>query len=140
MRSTAITVAPWDTAAWAVAVNNFKLNEVTTYHTLLNLNPGSYSTVMNRDTWNRLTEQEQAHLADLRPVYFFYNTTDGAATAMSNISPGNLFTLSAADADALATQMRPFWDEWVQKAEAGGLPGREILDEAVRLMKLYDRN
>lgn len=82
MRSTAITVAPWDTAAWAVAVNNFKLNEVTTYHTLLNLNPGSYSTVMNRDTWNRLTEQEQAHLADLRPVYFFYNTTDGAATAM----------------------------------------------------------
>ena len=29
-------------------VNNFKLNEVTTYHTLLNLNPGSYSTVMNR--------------------------------------------------------------------------------------------
>ena len=32
-------------------VNNFKLNEVTTYHTLLNLNPGSYSTVMNRDTF-----------------------------------------------------------------------------------------
>ena len=35
-------------------VNNFKLNEVTTYHTLLNLNPGSYSTVMNRKVRSRI--------------------------------------------------------------------------------------
>lgn len=121
-------------------VNNFKLNEVTTYHTLLNLNPGSYSTVMNRDAWNRLTLEEQAHLSDLRPVYFFYNTTNGAAAAMADIPPENLLTLSAADTDALASQMQPFWDAWVQKADAAGMPGQEILDEAVRLMKLYDQN
>lgn len=121
-------------------VNNFKLNEVTTYHTLLNLNPGSYSTVMNKDTWNRLTPAEQAHLADLQPVYFFYNTTDGAAAAMSSIPPENLFTLGADDAEALASQMKPFWDEWVRKADAAGMPGQAILDEAVRLTKLYDQN
>jgi len=40
-------------------VNNFKLNEVTTYHTLMNLNPGTYSSVMNKDTWEKLTPEEQ---------------------------------------------------------------------------------
>ncbi|TNE34823.1 MAG: hypothetical protein EP348_10200, partial [Alphaproteobacteria bacterium] len=59
-------------AAWGW-VNNFKLNEVVKYHTLLNLNPGSYSTVMNKDTYNKLTDEEKAHLSDIRPVYFLYN-------------------------------------------------------------------
>ncbi len=121
-------------------VNNFKLNEVTTYHTLVNLNPGTYSTVMNKDAYNKLTDDEKKHLADLLPVYFFYNTTDGAAAAMGSIPPENILTLSAADQEALATTMRPMWDAWVQKANAKGMPGQEILDETVRLLKLYDLN
>ncbi len=121
-------------------VNNFKLNEVTTYHTLLNLNPGSYSTVMNKDTFARLTPQEQQHLVHLNTTYFFNNTTDGAAAAMASIPPENIFTLSATDSEALAVATQPFRDEWVAKADAAGMPGRKILDEAVRLMKLYDQN
>ncbi|WP_159587239.1 TRAP transporter substrate-binding protein [Chelativorans xinjiangense] len=126
-------------SAWGW-VNNFKLNEVTTYHTLLNLNPGTYSSVMNKDTYDRLTPEEQKHLADITPLYFFYNTTDSAAAATADIPPENIFTLSAEDQAELATKMRPQWDEWVTKADAMGLPGQEILDEAVRLMTLYDRN
>jgi len=121
-------------------VNNFKLNEVTTYHTLMNLNPGTYSTVMNRDTHKKLTEQEKRHLADLLPVYFFNNTTDSAAAAMATIPADNIITLSAEDHAALATRMRPLWDQWVQAANAKGMPGQKILDEAARLMKLYDLN
>ena len=121
-------------------VNNFKLNEVTTYHTLLNLNPGSYSSVINRDAFNKLTPAEQAHLTDIRPLYFFYNTTDGAAAAMGSLAPENIFSLSTADTETLTSQMRPFWDEWVAKADAAGMPGQKILDEAVRLTKLYDQN
>ncbi|MCZ7654635.1 MAG: hypothetical protein M5R42_10660 [Rhodocyclaceae bacterium] len=60
-------------------VNNFKLNEVTTYHTLQNLNPGTYSSVMNKDAQDKLTPDEQQHLRDITPLYFFYNTTNGAA-------------------------------------------------------------
>ena len=121
-------------------VNNFKLNEVTTYHTLLNLNPGTYSTVMNKDAHDKLTDEEKRHLADLLPVYFFNNTTDGAAAAMSSIPPANVLTLSAEDQAALASTMRPMWDAWVEKANARGWPGQEILDETARLMKLYDQN
>jgi TRAP-type C4-dicarboxylate transport system substrate-binding protein len=121
-------------------VNNFKLNEVTTHHTLLNLNPGTYSTVMNKDAYDKLTDDEKAHLADLLPVYFFYNTTDGAAAAMASIPPENIHTLSTGDQELLATTMRPMWDAWVAKADAMGMPGQEIVDEAVRLMKLYDQN
>ncbi len=121
-------------------VNNFKLNEVTTYHTLVNLNPGTYSTVMNKDTHARLTDQEKAHIADLLPVYFFNNTTDGAAAAMGAIPAENVFILSADDQAALAGEMRPLWDEWVKKADAKGMPGQKILDEAARLLKLYDQN
>ena len=121
-------------------VNNFKLNEVTTYHTLLNMNPGSYSTVMNKDSFARLTPQEQQHILDLNTTYFLDNTTNGAAQAMASIPPENVLTLDAANSEALAVQMQPFHEEWVKKADAAGLPGEKILDEAVRLMKLYDQN
>lgn len=121
-------------------VNNFKLNEVTTYHTLLNLNPGTYSTVMNRDSHAKLKPDEQRHLADVLPLYYFYNTTDSAAAATAKIPPENILALSAEDRAELAARMQPQWDAWVAKADAAGMPGREILDEAVRLMKLYDQN
>lgn len=121
-------------------VNNFKLNEVTTYHTLLNLNPGTYSTVMNKDAYAKLTPAEQRHLADIQPLYFFYNTTDSAAAATAKIPPENIISLSAEDRAELAAKMRPQWDAWVEKANGLGMPGREILDEAVRLLKLYDQN
>jgi len=126
-------------SAWGW-VNNFKLNEVTTYHTLLNLNPGTYSSVMNRDTYGKLTKEEQQHLADITPMYFLYNTTDSAAAATAKIPPDNIFTLSADDQAALAAKVRPQWDDWVKKADAAGMPGQKILDEAVRLMRLYDQN
>jgi TRAP-type C4-dicarboxylate transport system substrate-binding protein len=121
-------------------VNNFKLNEVTTYHTLVNLNPGTYSTVMNKDTYAKLTDAEKKHLADLLPVYFFNNTTDGAATAIGGIAAENIFTLSPEDQATLTSEMKPLWDEWVKKADTAGMPGEKILAEAARLLKLYDQN
>lgn len=126
-------------SAWGW-VNNFKLNEVSTYHTLINLNPGTYSSVMNRATYDKLTPEEQVHLADISPLYFLYNTTDSAAAATAGIPAENIFTLSAEDQAELSTKMQPQWGEWVEKANAKGWPGQEILDEAVRLMTLYDRN
>jgi TRAP-type C4-dicarboxylate transport system substrate-binding protein len=126
-------------AAWGW-VNNFKLNEVTTYHTLLNLNPGTYSTVMNKDAYDKLTPAEKNHLADLRPLYFFYNTTDGAAAATAKIPPENIIVLPAAEKAELAKKMQPLWADWVKKADAMGMPGQKILDEAERLLKLYDQN
>lgn len=126
-------------AAWGW-VNNFKLNEVTTNHTLLNLNPGTYTSVMNKDTFDKLTAEEQKHLADITPMYFFYNTTDSAAAATSDIPAENIFTLSSEDQAELSATMLPQWDEWVKKADAMGMPGQEILDETVRLMKLYNQN
>ena len=121
-------------------VNNFKLNEVTAYHTLVNLNPGTYSTVMNKDAYGKLTDEEKKHLADLLPVYFFYNTTDSAAAAIGAIPAENIFTLSPEDQTKLVGEMKPVWDAWVKKAEAAGMPGDKILAEASRLLKLYDQN
>jgi len=121
-------------------VNNFKLNEVTKYHTLLNLNSGSYSSVMNKDTYNKLTPEEKRHLADIRPLYFFYNTTDAAAAATAKIPPANILTLTAEDQAELTSKMQPLWDDWVKKADAMGMPGKKILDETARLNKLYDQN
>jgi len=126
-------------AAWGW-VNNFKLNEVTKFHTLLNLNPGTYSTIMNKDAHNKLTPGEKMHLADIQPLYFFYNTTDSAAAATKNIPPENIFSLTAEDQADLTNKMQPLWGEWVKKADSMGIPGQEILDETVRLLKLYDQN
>lgn len=59
---------------------------------------------------------------------------------MATIPAENIITLSAEDHAALATRMRPLWNQWVQAANAKGMPGQKVLDEAVRLMKLYDQN
>ena len=126
-------------AAWGW-VNNFKLNEVADYHLLLNLNPGTYSTVMNKDTWDRLDPEVQAHLKDWLPVYFFYNTTDSAAAATRDVPEENIFTLSAEDQAALSDAMQPQYQEWVGKADAEGWDGQALLDETARLMTLYSRN
>ena len=32
---------------------------------------------------------------------------------------------------------KPVWDKWAADMEAKGLPGRKILDEALRLLKKY---
>lgn len=121
-------------------VNNFKFREVVDYHTLLGLNPGSYSYVMNRDTWDRLTEAEQSHIRDLLPTFLFYSGTDSAANVINDVPPENLFTLSADDRSDMMAQMAPLWAEWVEKADAKGWPGQEILDETVRLSNLYYQN
>lgn len=126
-------------AAWGW-VNNFKLNEVADYHLLLNLNPGTYSTVMNRDTWNQLPSSVQAHLTDLTPSYFFYNTADSAAVATRDVPEANIFVLSAGDQSALAAAMQPQYDAWVAKANDLGWDGQALLDETRRLMTLYSRN
>ena len=126
-------------AAWGW-VNNFKLNEVADYHLLLNLNPGTYSTVMNKDTWDRLDPEVQAHLKDWLPVYFFYNTTDSAAAATKDVPEENIFTLGAEDQAALSAAMQPQYQEWVAKADAEGWDGQALLDETARLMTLYSRN
>lgn len=121
-------------------VNNFKLNEVAKYHTLLNLDPGTYSEVMNRDTWNKLSPVAQARLKQLRPMYFFYNTTDSAAQAMKDIPADHVFKLSAADEASLVKLEKPLWAAWVKEADAKGWPGQKMLDEAERLMQLYNDN
>lgn len=126
-------------AAWGW-VNNFKLNEVTTYHTLLNMNPGTYSTVMNKDTFNKLTDDEQKRITNNLPMYYLYNTTDSAAAATKDIPAENIFTLSEEDLAELSDKMKPSWAEWVEKVDVLGMPGQEILDETVRLLKLYDQN
>jgi hypothetical protein len=59
---------------------------------------------------------------------------------MSAVPPANIFPLDADDQAALTAQMEPLWSEWVKKADAAGMPGQKILDEAARLMKLYDQN
>ena len=49
-------------------------------------------------------------------------------------------TLSSEDRASLTELMKPLWADWVEKADAKGWPGQKILDEAVRLSDLYDRN
>lgn len=121
-------------------VNDFKINEVTEYHTLLNMNPGTYSTVMNKDTYNLLTDVEKLRLKSLVPMYYFYNAIDNASAATKDIPAENILSFSEADRAELTAKMQLIWAAWVRKAQSSGVRGQEILDETVRLIKLYDQN
>jgi hypothetical protein len=128
-------------SAWGW-VNNFKLNEVTTYHTLLNLNPGTYSSVMNKDTYDKLTAEERSPPRRHQARCISSTTRPTARRpATGDIPAENIFTLSADDqaGPCLQDAARNGPNGW-PKATAKGWPGQEILDETARLMTLYDRN
>ncbi len=130
-------------AAWGW-VNAFKIYEVTKYHTLIGLSPGSITWVMNKDTYNKFTDDEKLILDQLRknsPANFIRaNVTNVNDIYTHNVDPKNIFKIPGKDRAELRRRLRPLWDLWVKKVTAMGHPGQKMLDDAVRLMDLYATN
>lgn len=41
------------------------------------------------------------------------------------------------DMKAMREKFRPIWDEWAEKMEANGLPGKAMLNDAIMLIDAY---
>lgn len=50
---------------------------------------------------------------------------------------GQVYTLPPEEEERWRNAVRPLWDEWAADMEAKGLPGREVLNETLRLIEEY---
>ena len=130
-------------AAWGI-VKITRLYEVAKYHTLLRLTPGVAHWMFNRRTWNKFTPEEQNKFELLAP-WMAYSTHTGAALISQNMRFSDITSekghstieLSIEDREQIKKLFKPLWDEWADKMESKGYPGKAILQDTLRLTEMY---
>lgn len=130
--------------AWG-AFKAFKLAEVTKYHTNANLGGIPWYIAMNKNTWNSLPNDLQKIItevsSEMLPVYLcdavFEEAKEGQQIARSKGQ--EIIDLPPAEMAKWQATAKPALDKWVSNMEAKGLPGQAVLDEAVRLIKKYQK-
>jgi TRAP-type C4-dicarboxylate transport system substrate-binding protein len=128
--------------AWG-ALGQRRLDEVFKYHPLVYLSPATSHYLFNKNAWNQFTKEEREKIKLLGPL-FQRCIMEGAAmpseAVRMKIAGGKgheIITWSEQDMKALKGLFRSMWDEWAEKMEGKGIPGREILKEAERLLETY---
>ena len=126
-------------AAWGW-VEVLHLHEVTPYHNLLRICPGSTSNLMNRKTWDKFTPSEQMMLKEYRyrgMINFNQGAIYSSMAVRSTIPEEYFIEWSKEDLDKMRALFKPAWDEWVNEVEVLGYPGRDILNDILRLLEGY---
>lgn len=119
-----------------------KLYEQFDYHTLVGLCPVVACWVFCRDTWDKFTPEEQSRLEVVFKDFAFMYTARLLDTAVFGYEectkPGHeIIRLSKADMDRMTELLRPVWDEWAEEMEKSGYPGKDILEDAIRLIETH---
>ena len=127
--------------AWPEAVVAYRLYEVAPY--LLDIQFGgatSKAIVVNDKTWQRLPEEIQQVLAEVADDYRdeLARVTDEIA-AKSRVEfveqGGTIIPVSEADRRAWAQRLPDLAGAWVESMNKKGLPGKEILDSYMKVMR-----
>jgi TRAP-type transport system periplasmic protein len=125
-------------------LKGFKLAEVTKYVTL---SPPTYNIifmkVMNWDTWNSLPASVQKIFDEVNEKYVIEygklrtdHSAIGLEYAVSEFGH-EVIELEPAEFQRWADLINPIMDEWVNKADALGLPGQDILEMVRELDARY---
>jgi TRAP-type transport system periplasmic protein len=122
----------------------FQLDEVLSCHLQNgNFHTNIFAVIMNLDKWNSLPSDIQEAIEGISGTAaaemfgeVFDGTDQPAIQAMKD--KGHTFTnLSAEEKARLDGLLKDILDDWVAELEAKGLPGQEVLDEALRLAEKY---
>lgn len=129
--------------AWG-AYTAWRLYEVFKYHTRLSMSPGVCHWVMNKKFWNQLTSEEKKKIELLGPwlqAALYQGAAMVGAVGRLKFSPSEkghkIFELPEEDWDHLRKTLKPMWIEWAENMEKKGIPGKKILNEAIRLLNVY---
>jgi len=126
-------------------LKDFKFAAYTPHATVVDLPVVSFAVVMNRKKWDSLPADVKKVLDDMRREHSLWTGTyvDAhveEALAWSKKTYGHqVYTLPPADAEAVRTLLRPLVDEYIRKVTALGLPGEQIVADALALKKQNER-
>jgi TRAP-type C4-dicarboxylate transport system substrate-binding protein len=121
-----------------------KLDEVTRFHTRINISSSPFFFAMNRKTWDRLPPDIQAAFLENSGEYFSADL-NGKMIDDLNLKTWKLLEsrghtvgdLEAAELERWQQSSLFALEEWRQEMEQAGLPGSEILREAQRLRAAF---
>jgi TRAP-type C4-dicarboxylate transport system substrate-binding protein len=120
-----------------------KLYEQLMYHSELNMSPVPFAYVMNRETFEKFTPEEQANLKrswfDLpRPTVS--RNVKVVVTRVMSLEGQEFFEFPAADYVEISKLTKPLVDEWANNMEDLGYPGKEIVQYAKQVSDGYLQN
>lgn len=124
------------------AVANFKLNEVTNYITEGDFYTTNFVISMNKQTWEKLSEEDQEAITSLIDKYRDLSAEIYAEDAqigkdLAEESDIEINELSDSDIEEFKDALDPLHEKWVDEMEKDGLPGKEVHEEAKRLSEEY---
>jgi TRAP-type C4-dicarboxylate transport system substrate-binding protein len=126
----------------SLTLMGMRLSEVTKFHTILGMSNTNFWFAMNKNTWNKLPKDVQQVVEELSGEHLSVDIHGKAADkALAGVlkklaSVGHtVYRLSPQELEMWKKASEPAYDEWVKAMEKKGLPGKKVLDEALRLRK-----
>lgn len=123
----------------ASVITNFQLDGVVNYITKGDLYTSSLMVVMNEDTWDRISPEDQEVIEELmgEEMALLAGETydkDGEEGFKAAEKAGiEIYELSEEEKAEWMKPLESIADKWVEQMEQQGLPGREIYEAAVEL-------
>ena len=126
-------------------LKDFKFAAYTPYATVANLPVVSFAVVMNKAKWDSLPadvkdviEKMRREQAEWTGKYVDDHVAEALAWSKANYQH-QIFELSAADHDKIASLLKPMTDEYVKRTAALGLPAARIVADTLVLKEKYER-
>jgi TRAP-type C4-dicarboxylate transport system substrate-binding protein len=129
---------PWE------AVKAYRIYEVTKYHNSASLWGGKFYAIMNKKKWESLPPDVKKVITDLSGAWGTAFASDAWENAdmegeeyLKKMQGQEIIDFTPQEVKLWQNTVKPVWDEWVSKVEAKNLPGRKILDDAVKAVEKY---
>jgi TRAP-type C4-dicarboxylate transport system substrate-binding protein len=133
---------------WAAAPS-WKTYEVIDYVIETNTSCAAIGSVMNLKTWKSMPPDIQKIIDGVNEEMVGFITTGSEEKGVLGyelyglkkarplyIEKGiEVYKLAPAEMDNLAKAVLPLWDEWVERMEAKGLPGKKVMKEYLSILK-----
>jgi TRAP-type C4-dicarboxylate transport system substrate-binding protein len=123
------------------AIKDFNLFDAVDYVTVGNFNTSLFFVVMNKDSWDKLSPEDQKKMDGLIGIpmaqkageAFDYQANQSEKE--SKDAGVEFITLSDADLKKFKDASKIVTEKWISDMEAKGIPGQKIYDEAVKLIQ-----
>jgi TRAP-type C4-dicarboxylate transport system substrate-binding protein len=124
-------------------IYSLKVHTLLRYHTEVDFGLLGQAIIMNMDKWNSLPADVKKVMDDLRPwiekksVDISTDLADEVRKTCEDLGH-TIITPTPKEMKLWVKAAKPMHDAWIADAEAKGLPGRAVFEEASRLIKKYN--
>lgn len=130
-------ITPWS------AIYDFGLHEVVKYATVSNFYVPSFAMVMNINSFNRLSPEDQKVLDEMMgekmglKAATVYDKAAQLGIDVLKKKGATIYTLTKDEQERWKKAVRDVYSKWVSDMEKKNLPGKKVLEEAQKLATEY---